>query len=122
MQRHFRVEKQDKISSYEDIIRDCRHNHQFIHGTLMEHVVGMKPVDNFRLMVQFKTTLGRLTSASVSKQINQSESQTVLTNDIMWGGILRDKWGYAAFKARASLPNPNRSQAAEIFWGASQGV
>ena len=70
VRRRFRVEKEDKISSYEDIIRDFRQNHQLIQGTLMEHVVGMKPVDNYRLMVQFKTTLDRLTLACVLKQIN----------------------------------------------------
>ena len=52
------MEKEDKVSSYEDIIRDFRQNHQLIQGTLMEHVVGMKPVDTHWLMVRFKTTLG----------------------------------------------------------------
>ena len=122
VRQRFRVEKEDKISSYEDIIRDFRQNHQLIQGTLMEHVVGMKPVDNYRLMVQFKTTLDRLTLASVSKQINHYEAQNVLTNDMMSGGVSRSKWGYAAVKARALLPNPDRSHATEIFWGASLGV
>ena len=122
VRQRFRVEKEDKISSYEDIIRDFRQNHQLIQGTLMEHVVGMKPVDNYRLMVQFKTTLDRLTLASVLKQINHYEAQNVLTNDMMSGGVSRSKWGYAAVKARALLPNPDRSHATEIFWGASLGV
>ena len=88
----------------------------------MEHVVGMKPVDNYRLMVQFKTTLDRLTLASVLKQINHYEAQNVLTNDMMLGGVSWSKWGYAAVKARALLPNPDRSHATEIFWGASLGL
>ena len=88
----------------------------------MEHVVGMKPADNHRLMVQFKTTLDRLTLAFVLKQINHYEAQNVLTNDMMSGGVSGGKWGYTAVKARALLPNPDRSQATEIFWGASLGV
>ena len=122
VRQRFRVEKEDKISSYEDILRDFRHNHQLIQGTLMEHVVGMKPVDDYRLMVQVKTTLDRLALASVLKQINHYEAQNVLTNDMMSGGVSRSKWGYAAVKARAVLPNPDRSHATEIFWGASLGV
>ena len=88
----------------------------------MEHVAGMKPVDNYRLMVQFKTTLDRLTLASVLKQINHYEAQNVLTNDMMSGGVSRGKWGYAAVKARTLLPNPHRSHATEIFRGPSLGV
>ena len=41
---------------------------------------------------------------------------------MMSGGVSRSKWGYAAVKARALLPNPDRSHATEIFWGASLGV
>ena len=122
LRQRFRVEKEDKISSYEDIIRDFRQNHQLIQGTLMEHVVGMKRVANNRVMLQFKTTLDRLTLASVLKQINHYEAQNVLTNDMMSGGVSRSKWGYAAVKALALLPNPDRSHATEIFWGASLGV
>ena len=122
VRRRFRGEKEDKISCYEDIIRDVRQNHQLIQGKLMEHVVGMKAVDNYRLMVQFKTTLDRLALASVLKRINHYEAQNVLTNDMMSGGVSRRKWGYAAVKARALLPNPDRSHATEIFWGSSLGV
>ena len=35
----------------------------------MLHVVGMKPVNNYRLMVRFKTTFDRFTLASILKQI-----------------------------------------------------
>ena len=49
-----RAEKEDKLSSYEDIIRSFRQNHHFIQGTLMEDVVGMMAVHNYRLMLQFK--------------------------------------------------------------------
>ena len=88
----------------------------------MEYVVGMKPVDEYPLMVQFKTTLDRLTLASVLKQINHYEAQNVLTNNIMSGGVSGGKLGYAAVKARALLPNPDRSPATKIFQGASLGV
>ena len=47
MRQWFRVE--DKISPYEGIIRGFHQTHQLI--TIMEHLVGMKPVDNYRLMV-----------------------------------------------------------------------
>ena len=70
VRQRFQVEKEDKIPSYADVTRDSRHNHHLIQGTLMEHVVGMKPVDNYWLMVQFKMTLDHLTLASVWKQIN----------------------------------------------------
>ena len=61
--QRFRVE----ISWYANIIFDFCPNHLLIQGTLMEHVMGMKPVGNCRLMVQFKATLDRLTVASVLK-------------------------------------------------------
>ena len=122
LRQRFRVEKEDKISYYEDINRDFRQNHQLMQGTLMEHVVGMKPVDNYPLMVQFKTTLDHLTLASVLKQINHYKAQNVLTHDMMSEGVSRSKWGYAAVKARALLPNPDRWHATGIFWGASLGV
>ena len=77
----------DKISSYEDIIRDFRGIHQLIQGTLMEHVVGTKPIDNYRLMVQLQTTLDRLTIARALKQINHYEARNVPTNDMMLGGV-----------------------------------
>ena len=118
----FWAEKEDKVSSYEDIIRGFCQGHQLIQDTLMEHLAEMKPVDNYQFMVQFKTTLDRLTLASVLKQINHYEAQNVLTNGMMLGGVSRSKWGYAAVKARALLPNPDRSHATEIFWGASLGV
>ena len=104
------------MSSEEDVIREL------IHGTLMEHAVGMKAVDNYRLTVQFKMTLDGLTLAPVSKHINHYKAQNVLTNDMMSGGMSGGKSGYVAVKARALLPNPHCSRATEIFWGPSLGV
>ena len=69
-------------------------------------------------MVQFKTTLDRLTL----KQINHYEVPNLLTNDMMLGGVSRGKWGSAGVKECAMLPRSDRSQATEIFWGASLGV
>ena len=88
----------------------------------MEHVFGLKPVDNYRLLVQFKTTLHRQTLASVLKQINRYEARHVLTNDMMSGGMARGRYGYGADKAKALLPNLVRMHAAEVFLGACIGV
>ena len=106
---------QDDISSYMDICRGLCRNHHLIACTLTEDVVGMKLVTNFRLEMQFKTTVDALTLASVLKQIKYYEAQNMLTSSMMAGGKLVGKCGYAAVKAHGLLLIPDHSEATELF-------
>ena len=58
----------------------------------------------------------------VLKQINHYEAQHILTNDKMFGGMARGRYGCDAVRAKALLPNPLRTHSIEVFWGASIGV
>ena len=127
--QRFWVAKEDAISSYESIIRDFRQNQKLIQGTAIEHVMGMKPVDNYRLMVQFKTTLNRLTLASVLKEINVSRvMQHPFLRNIHKLGVVGAgqgiTWQTRPSGARCHMPRrmwrphgmPSEHHGARIYW------
>ena len=88
----------------------------------MGHVIGLKLVDNYRRLVQLKTTVHRQTLASVLKQINQYDAQHIVANDLISGGMARGRYGYDVGNAKALIRNPVRRHGTRLSSRASIGV
>ena len=112
--------KEIKITSVQEILDDIDREQLELERSIASFLKGLRPVDSYRLPIQFHPDADRRLIAQLLKGMKTYELVHVMTNVI----LNRNNWTQSTSRSRdiKRPPEPTRSDATTVFVGWTQGA
>ena len=120
VRQQYTEQKEDRITSVREILDDLDREQLELGRSIASFLKGFRPVDSYRLLVQFHPDADRRLIAQLLKGMKSYELVHVMTNVI----LNRNNWTQSTSRSRdiKRLPKPTRHDTTTVFVGWTQGA
>ena len=120
LRQQYTEHKEDKITSVQEILDDIDREQLELGRSIASFLKGFRPVDSYRLLIQFHPDAHRRLIAQLMKDMKSYELGHVMTNVI----LNRNNWTQSTSRSRdiKRPPKPTRSDATTVLVGWTQGA